>query len=186
MATVYYTATSLDGFLATTDHSLTWLFEVEHGPEVEESFGSFMPGVGAQVMGSSTYEWLLRHESFESEPETWNQSMGRPTFVLTTRSLPPVPGADITFTQAPVAEIHAAAVAAAGDGDVWLMGGGDVVGQFADAGLLDRIVVSIAPVTLGAGAPLLPREIRSDRLTLVEARPMGQFAALTYDVGPLR
>ena len=46
------------------------------------------------------------------------------------------------------------------------MGGGDLVGQFADAGLLDQIIATVAPVTLGAGAPLLPRDIRSDRLTL--------------------
>ncbi len=57
-------------------------------------------------------------------------------------------------------------VAAAGDRDIWLMGGGDLVGQFDDAGLLDHITATIAPVTLGAGAPLLPRDIRSDRLTL--------------------
>ncbi|MFI5426951.1 dihydrofolate reductase family protein [Aeromicrobium sp. UC242_57] len=94
-----------------------------------------------------------------------------------------MPGADIRFTQASVEEVHAEASRAAGDKDIWLMGGGDLVGQFADAGLLDRIVTTIAPVTLGAGAPLLPRDIRSDRLTLVSAVQKGQFAELTYDVG---
>ena len=65
---------------------------------------------------------------------------------------------------------------------MWLMGGGDLVGQFDDAGLLDRVVVSIAPVTLGAGAPLLPRDIRSDRLRLTAVKQAGQFAELHYDV----
>lgn len=46
----------------------------------------------------------------------------------------------------------------AGDGkDVWVVGGGDLAGQFAEAELLDEMVVSIAPVTLGAGRPLVPR-----------------------------
>src|SRR3712207_7879069 len=56
--------------------------------------------------------------------------------------------------------------AAAGDRNVWVVGGGDLAGQFADVGLLDELIVSIAPVTLGAGAPLLPRRIdrKSTRL----------------------
>ena len=74
-------------------------------------------------------------------------------------------------------------VEAAGDKNIWLMGGGDLVGQFADAGLLDRIIATVAPVTLGAGAPLLPRDIRSDRLTLESVKQNGQFAELVYAVG---
>ena len=50
-------------------------------------------------------------------------------------------------------------VTAAGDGTVWLVGGGDLVGQFADAGLLDEVWVQYAPVTLGSGKPLLPRRL---------------------------
>jgi dihydrofolate reductase len=50
-------------------------------------------------------------------------------------------------------------VAAAGGRNVWIVGGGDLVGQFADVGLLDEVIVSVAPVTLGAGAPLLPRRL---------------------------
>ena len=64
-------------------------------------------------------------------------------------------------------------VAAAGDGNVWIVGGGDLVGQFHDAGLLDQVVVGIAPVTLGAGAPLLPRRIEG--LRLVEVARNGQM-----------
>ena len=73
-------------------------------------------------------------------------------------------------------------VSAAGDKDIWVVGGGDLAGQFADHGLLDRVVVSIAPVTLGAGRPLFPR--RHD-LRLVETGRSGDFVVATYDVkGP--
>ena len=50
-------------------------------------------------------------------------------------------------------------VEAAGGKNVWLVGGGELVGQFYDHGLLDELIVTIASVTLGAGAPLLPRAI---------------------------
>jgi dihydrofolate reductase len=56
------------------------------------------------------------------------------------------------------------------------------VGQFADRGLLDEILVGIAPVTLGQGAPLLPRRLTSSQLELVEVARQGQFARLSYRV----
>ncbi len=183
MATIYYTASSLDGFLATPDHGLDWLFEVPAADEAEATIPDFTASVGALVMGSSTYEWVVRAEDLVQHPHRWREWYDdRPAWVFTTRSLPVVDGADIRFTRDAVDRVHAAAVAAAGPRDVWLMGGGDLAGQFADAGLLDRIVVTLAPVTLGAGAPLLPRDIRSDRLTLTAVERLGQLAQLTYDV----
>jgi dihydrofolate reductase len=71
---------------------------------------------------------------------------------------------------------------AAAGRDVWLVGGGDLVGQFADAGLLDEVRVSVAPVTLVSGRPLLPRRLESDRLRLESVRQAGQFAELVYAV----
>lgn len=184
MATIYNTATTLDGFLATPDNSLAWLFEVPGSAEAEESLPDFLATIGAMAMGSTTYEWLIEHESLAEHPERWTEWYAeRPTWVFTHRELPVVPGAHIHFTQAPVAEVHAELVAAAGGRDVWVMGGGDLAGQFADAGLLDRIVATVAPVTLGEGAPLLPRVLRSDRLTLVSVEQRGQFAELTYELG---
>jgi dihydrofolate reductase len=72
-------------------------------------------------------------------------------------------------------------VEAAGDRNVWIVGGGDLAGQFADAGLLDEVIVSIAPVTLGAGAPLLPRRLE---LRLDELDRNGDFACARFSVVP--
>ena len=65
----------------------------------------------------------------------------------------------------------------------WLVGGGDLVGQFADRGLLDEILVSVAPVTLGAGAPLLPRRLTGQDLRLSNVDHDDYFVFLTYRVG---
>jgi dihydrofolate reductase len=186
MATIYNTATSLDGFLATADNSLQWLFDVPGADDEEAGIADFLDGIGALALGSTTYAWVVEHESLIESPSTWTAWYGdRPAWVFTTRELPVVEGADIRFTRAPVEQVHAEMVAAAGDRDVWLMGGGDLAGQFADRGLLDRVTVTIAPVTLGAGAPLLPRDLRSDRLMLRSVERRGPFAELTYDVGPI-
>jgi dihydrofolate reductase len=71
---------------------------------------------------------------------------------------------------------------AAGESNIWLVGGGDLVGQFADRHLLDEILVGVAPVTLGRGAPLLPRRLTAAQLELVDVSRDRQFARLSYRV----
>jgi dihydrofolate reductase len=71
---------------------------------------------------------------------------------------------------------------AAGERNIWLAGGGDLVGQFADQGLLDDVIVGVAPVTLGRGAPLLPRRLTARQLELVGVVQDGQFVRLAYRV----
>jgi dihydrofolate reductase len=157
--TQYYTATTLDGFIADPDNSLDWLFTRAREDDGPLSYRDFIAEVGALAMGSTTYEWILDHEFRGRDPAEWEWPYDIPCWVFTHRQLPVVPGAAIEFTSADVATVHEQMVDAAGDRNVWLVGGGDLVGQFADVGLLDEVIVSIAPVTLGAGAPLLPRRL---------------------------
>ena len=178
---IFNTATTLNGFLADDDDSLSWLFAVPGADDAESAFGGFLEGVGCLVMGSTTYQWLLEHEKLLERPEKWFYP-GKPAFVLSSRPLPVVADADIRLRTGDVAELWLEILGAAGDRDVWLVGGGDLVGQFADAGLLDEVRVSIAPVTLVSGRPLLPRRLESDRLHLVSVRQAGQFAELVYSV----
>ncbi len=157
--TQYYTATSLDGFIADPDNSLDWLFTRRQDPDGPLNYREFIARVGALAMGSTTYEWILDHEFAGKDPAEWKWPYDLPCWVFTHRRLQVVPDARIEFTSADVAAVHAEMVAAAGDRNVWIVGGGDLAGQFADVGLLDEVIVSIAPVTLGAGAPLLPRRL---------------------------
>ena len=130
-------------------------------------------------MGSTTYEWILDHEFAGKDPAEWKWPYDIPGWVFTHRQLPVVPEGQIEFTSGDVAAVPAEMVRAAGDRNVWIVGGGDLAGQFADAGLLDEVIVSIAPVTLGAGAPLLPRRIE---LRLDELERNGDFVAVRYSV----
>jgi len=181
MATQYYTASSLDGFIATPDHSLDWLFPL--GDVNETSYPGFVRAVGALAMGASTYEWMLRHVVEPGTPESAAWPYRQPTWVFTHRALPPVAGADIRFVEGDVRPVHRAMRAAAGDANVWLVGGGDLVGQFHDAGLLDELIVQVASVTLGEGRPLLPRRITSPPLRLTSVQAFGSgFAELRYAV----
>jgi dihydrofolate reductase len=157
MATIYYTGCSLDGFIATPEHSLDWLTSRDIDGGADLGFETFRPRVGASAMGASTWQWLLDHEP--------DFVQGWPTWVFTHRDF--APAGRVRFTSADVAAVHAEMVEVAGAKDVWLVGGGDLVGQFHDAGLLDEVWVQYAPVTLGAGAPVLPRhvELRLEEVT---------------------
>jgi dihydrofolate reductase len=177
--TQYYTATSLDGFIADQNHSLDWLFSRQRDDDGPLSYGRFIAGVGALAMGSTTYEWILGHESRGKDPVKSKWPYDVPCWVFTRRELRVVPGAQIAFTSADVRAVHAEMAAAAGERNIWIVGGGDLVGQFADAALLDEVLVTIAPVTLGAGAPLLPRRLE---LRLEEVGRNGDFTCARFSV----
>ncbi|MDP3544289.1 MAG: dihydrofolate reductase family protein [Elusimicrobiota bacterium] len=181
MKTQYFTASSLDGFIATEDDSLEWLFPL--GDVNETSYPSFIADVGALAMGSSTYEWMLRHaEKVKAETgSAWPYT--QPAWVFTTRTLKAIPGANITFVRGDVRPVHAAMRSAAGPKNIWIVGGGDLAGQFHDAGLLNEILVQVASVTLGKGKPLFPRRLTQPPLSLVSVRQVGTgFAELRYHV----
>lgn len=186
--TQYYTATTIDGFIADPHDSLDWLFAVEQGREDEtgaEPFATFFADVGAFAMGATTYEWVLEHEKLLEEPQKWAGFYGdTPAWVFTHRELPAIAGAPLSFVRGDVRPVHEAMRAAAGDKNIWLVGGGELAGAFADAGLLDELILGVAPATLGGGAPLLPRRLMPSRLTLTGVERRGQFAYLTYKVGP--
>jgi dihydrofolate reductase len=181
--TLYYTATTIDGYIADEANSLDWLFEVDRAAVGEHTFEAFFAEVGAMAMGATTYEWVLDHERLLDDPGKWRGYYGdTPAWVFTHRTLPAVPGARISFVQGDVAPVHEEMTRAAEGKNVWLVGGGDLVGQFADRELLDEILLGVAPVTLGRGAPLLPRRLTASELELVDVAQDGQFARLAYRV----
>jgi dihydrofolate reductase len=103
MRTQYYTASSLDGFLATEDHSLDWL--LQFGEATGGSYETFIADVGALAMGAHTYEWLLRHlvqpEGGPAQPWPYAQ----PAWVFSRRALARVAGAALHFVQGDVAPV---------------------------------------------------------------------------------
>jgi len=188
-AAQYFVAASIDGFIADSADSLDWLFQAEGMASADAtaaknaSFTKFFRDIGAMAMGAGTYEWVVRHEHLLDEPGKWQAYYGDvPCWVFTHRQLPPVPGARLNFVSGDVMPVHEQMAAAAGESNLWLVGGGELAGQFADNGLLTEIVLAVAPATLGAGAPLLPRRLTAKQLTLTGCSQDGTFAYLTYAV----
>jgi dihydrofolate reductase len=145
--TQYYCAATVDGFIADPEGGLDWLFVFEGGADEAKRFTE---GVGALVMGSATYEWMLEHLS------KWPYE-GLPTWVFTHRELAPFEGADVRFVQGSPKEHIEEMRTAAGERNLWLVGGGELASQFVDEGLLEELILTLAPVVLGEGIPLFAR-----------------------------
>lgn len=168
----YYTATSLDGFIADEHDGLDWLLSQpidEHGPM---NYDDFISGVGALVMGATTYEWLVR----QSTAAEWPYDL--PSYIFTHRSLAPA-APNVAFLAGAPADHRQTLLRAAGGKDVWVVGGGDLAAQFAEAGMLDDVIVSIAPVFLGRGRPLFTGRLD---LELEEVDRNRAFTCARYSV----
>jgi dihydrofolate reductase len=150
MACIYYTASSLDGFVVDEADSLDWLTSRDVDANGAFGYQAFAKSVGALVMGSATYEWILK-----DQPGDWMYE--QPSWVLTSRPSIIADGHPVRTFEGPVEDLYPSAAAAAGEKDVWLVGGGQVAAQFVAAGLVDEMIVTYAPCSLGRGAPVLPR-----------------------------
>lgn len=175
MKTQYYAAASLDGFIATSDDSLDWLYTLIN---IEDStYPQFIKEVGAIAMGSTTYEFLLK----QIEPNAWPYS--QPVFVFTTRKLKIFEGAQIKFVQGDVRPVHEELKKAANGKNIWIVGGGELAGKFYDVGLLNEIIIQVGSVTLKQGKPFLPRKIAFPKLILNSVEKLGPgMAELRYEI----
>ncbi len=190
--TQYYCAASLDGYIAEADDTLDWLLNYEgsfEGEGVEPSpqgeggaYARFYEGVGALISGASTYEFVLDHLAEGTE---WPYR-GKPCWVLSSRDLP-VPegeGVDVRIVNAKVADLYDEMIAAAGERNLWIVGGGNVASQFADEGLLDEVLVTVVPVVLGAGKPLFDHRLPGGPMQLTGTRAFDTgMVELRYEIG---
>lgn len=180
----YYCAMSLDGYIAEADDTLDWLtkyegsFRDEGAEPGAGSYDRFYKGVGALVMGSVTYEWILENV------DGWPYG-GKPSWILSSRRLPKPEAAEdeVRIVEGGVEDLYEEMAEAAGDRNLWVVGGGDVASQFADAGALDDLWVTVVPVVLGEGKPLFDRRLPGGPMQLRGARPLDSgMVELRYEV----
>ncbi|HEX2127892.1 MAG TPA: dihydrofolate reductase family protein [Solirubrobacterales bacterium] len=167
----YYAAATLDGYIAEENDDLGWLLGYEgtyESPDAEPGpmsggggYERFYEGVGAIVSGSTTYEWVLDNLT------EWPYA-GKPCWVLSSRDLrlPDAEGADVRVVRGEVADLHDEILGSAGERNLWILGGGNIASQYADAGLLDEVLVTVVPVVLGSGKPLFDRRLPGGPLQL--------------------
>jgi dihydrofolate reductase len=184
----YYCAATLDGYIAGPDDNLDWLLGYEGSYEGDDAaagpmsegggYDAFYAGVGALVSGSTTYEWVL------DRLNEWPYA-GKPCWILSSRDLRKPEGHEdeVRVVNAPVEEIHDQVLESAGDRNLWILGGGNVASQYAAAGLIDELLLTVVPVVLGAGKPLFEEGLPAPlQLTGTTAFRTG-MVELRYELG---
>jgi len=176
----YFVAASLDGFIATAKDDLAWLLQFDGFEGGQDSYEAFMADVGCIAMGGETYAWLMEHEA-----GTWPYP-STPCYVFTHHEHAAPAGADVTFVRGPVGEFIQDLRDDAGPKNVWVVGGGNLAAQFAAAGHLDELILSVIPVVLGDGKRLLPLEGPTPPLELTASRTLGRgIVELRYSLNPV-
>jgi dihydrofolate reductase len=157
-----YIAASLDGYIADPSGGVDWLERFQGGDD-NYGYEEFFSRLGAIVVGATTYEQI---------PDLGGWPYGEvPGWVFTHRELPVWHGADVRFAGGSPAEVLGE-IQREVDGNVWLVGGADLVRQFVDAGLLDELILFVVPLLLGSGIPLFRDTARVDA-ELIEAQARG-------------
>ena len=141
-----YIAASLDGFIATADDSLDWLFKYDDMQLGEHDYGLFLKRIRTVVMGRGTYDFIAR------DPAPWAYDRQR-TIVVTSR--PIIDPKGVLETCSDVDELIAE-LRRLDDGDVWMLGGAQLQMAFMERGALDEIEIYVMPELLGGGKPLFP------------------------------
>lgn len=167
---VCYIATSLDGYIATEDDSLEWLFEIEG--EGDAGYAEFMETIDTVIMGRRTYDWVMEAEDGKFPYP------GLASYVFTSAAIEEDPV--VKFTNQDIATFAKDLKAQPGK-DIWVIGGSNLLHGFLEEDLIDEWIISIAPTLIGKGIPLFQKFDFEIRLKLKSVKSYGQFAQLHYE-----
>lgn len=169
---VCYIAESLDGYIATEDDSLDWLFKVDG--EGDAGYSEFMETVDTVVMGRRTYDWVMEMENGEYPYE------GIKSYVFS-RTIWASDSVDVEFIDMAIPAFAEKLKSNPGK-NIWVIGGSALLAGFLEAGLIDEFIISIAPVTIGTGIPLFQKSVLTTEYKLKDVRRYGEFAQLHYEL----
>ncbi len=168
---ILYIATSLDGYIARANGQVDWLDAIPNPNQLDYGYQAFLNTIDTTLMGNNTYQTILGFGGPFPYPDTTN-------YVFSRSEQPAAPYIEYV-TQDPVAFVRS--VKQANGKAIWLIGGGQLNTVLINAGLIDELIISIAPVVLGSGIPLFGSGVRGTALTLVKSESFETgFAQLTY------
>lgn len=166
---IVYIATSLDGYIATEDDSLDWLFKIEG--EGDNGYSEFYDSIDTIILGRRTYEWIMRVEK-EIFPYK-----NKKCYVFTKSRYES--NDNVEFVNDDIVEFIDVLQNTDGK-NIWVVGGGDLLYYFVKENLVDEFIINIAPTIIGTGIPLFWKQNIEIELELINIRRFNQFAELHY------
>jgi len=167
---VLFIATSLDGYIATKDDSLDWLFKVEG--EGDNGISEFYETVDTILMGRKTYDWIITHMTEEFPYKN------KECYVFSRQENEDTE--DVKFIKEDIIDFTNKLKNEEGK-NIWIVGGGDLLHSFIKEKLVDEFIITIAPTIIGEGVPLFKEDNYQLELYLKGTRCFNQFVELHYE-----
>ena len=165
---VLYIAASLDGYIAFEDGSIDWL--VKYDSSIS-GYNEFITGVDTVVMGYTTYRQLTEELSVGEWPYE-----GLDAYVVSSRDHEN--RKEVTFIKDPIMLVEELKHK---DGKtIWIVGGAKLAHSLFETGLIDELVLTIVPESIGGGIPLFPKTPMT--FDLVQSKQYGPFVEVTYAI----
>jgi dihydrofolate reductase len=168
---VLYIATSLDGYIATEDDSLEWLFKTEG--EGDNGYSEFYNTVDTILIGRRTYDWVMEKEEGKFPYKN------KKCYVFSRSEKGK--NENVEFINQDVVEFTNKIKRLEG-GNIWLVGGGNLLNSFIKERLVDEFIITISPTLIGRGIPLFNKNDFESELKLKGIRRFNQFVELHYEV----
>jgi dihydrofolate reductase len=166
---IVFIATSLDGYIATENESLDWLFRVEG--EGDNGYSEFYDTVDTIIMGRRTYDWIVNVEG-DNFPYK-----NKKCYVFS--KTPHQPNSNVDFLDCDIVNFLKEIKQEDGE-HIWLVGGGELIHHVLKANLVDEFIITVAPQIIGAGIPLFKKSDVEIELQLTNVRRFNQFVELHY------
>lgn len=168
---VLFIATSLDGYIATEEDSLEWLFKVEG--EGDNGYSEFIENIDTILMGRRTYDWVM-------DKENGNFPYKQQKCYVFSRTLKGK-NENVEFVDEDIASFTNKLKQTAGK-NIWIIGGGDLLHYFIKERLVDEFFITVAPTIIGRGIPLFKKMDFEMELKLIGTRTFNQFVELHYEL----
>ena len=150
-------ATSADGYVARTDGSLDWLTS-RPAPKGFYGLPEFSRSVDAKILGRKTFDMSVKMGASFSADDVH--------YVFSRRASPRSAPAGVEFVTEPIRDFAERLRKQSGK-NIWLMGGGEIIGSFLDEGAIDELIITVMPVFIGEGIPLMAPRHREVPLRLL-------------------
>lgn len=155
-------ATSADGYIARPNGDVEWLNRRPH--TIDYGIGKFYRTIDTILFGRKTYDWAIAYQKkSHSKASVFDKNVKNYVF---SRKPPKKAAPEVEFVSAPV-KAFARKLRAMPGKHIWMMGGGEVIASFLDAGEIDEFDINVMPVFIGKGIPLIAPRYRDIELRLL-------------------
>ena len=175
---ILYIAMSLDGYIAEKDGTISFLDETP-SPSPDLGYENFYNSLQAIILGGKTYRQIKN----ELSPDEWPYE-GMPCYVCTRQQHPFDP--NVQFTSLPPGRQVLDLISKDHSGNIWLMGGAEIIRCFMRENLIDQYYIYVMPTVLGDGIPLFPAGFPKTDLKLESCKNIGGIVELIYQKGTSR